>query len=895
MPARARTRFSGAPPSVMPLPAHHRLGRFEIVSTLGTGGMGEVYRARDTTLGREVAIKVLAPHLASRPDALRRFEQEARTVAALADPNIITIFDVATDGPTPFLVTELLQGVTLRDRLLEGSLDWSSAVDLGIQITRGLAAAHAAGIVHRDIKPQNIFITRAGIVKLLDFGIARLSEPIARDVTDESGVQTLHATTEAVIVGTPAYMSPEQARGHALDRRTDVFACGCVLHEMLSGAGPFARPTSADSLAAVLETEPPPLPVDPSRPLIVDRVVSRCLAKDARDRFQSANDLQFVLESVRDPVLTPVGRTEPRRSRISPVWWLAGVAALTLGIGSLLISRRNEQASVRPSIRATVVVPASARPIAPAISPDGKWVAYVGLGDGRPDLFAQFINGGAPVNLTLEADMPVQNRTIVGGIDVLPDGSGIAVAGRPRSVGLFQVPGIWVIPAPAGGPARRVTDRYASLRWSPDGKRIAGVIANPLLGDAIAVANADGQDERILVPLQDGLHLHQVAWGHDGRYIYYTRTLEVNHALGDIYRVSVDGGEPEAVITTAGTAMYPAPTPDGRALVYAANHSGEGLNIWWRPLDGSPEWRVTNGAGEYTEPYLARAGRHLVCLARRRKGGLIRIPIDPAARAEVVGVAGSGDGEPSVSAASNRIFISSARSGHRRIWSMDLAGQRAVPLTSGSDDDRRPAVSPDGRQLAFISNRGGRRGIWLAAAEGGTPRLLVNANVVDSVSWSPDNRRLVYAAPEGGEMKLWIIGTEGGPPGVISRATGRAPGWSPRGDAIVVVRAAGEVAHLHFTSASGEVVREPIAIGPVSLPTALAWSPDGTHIGMVNLPGRAAAEVWLLRVSDGHLRKLTEFVAPVELEGVAWTPDGKALLVGRTEYETEVVLIEGLP
>ncbi len=163
------------------------------------------------------------------------------------------------------------------------------------------------------------------------------------------------------------------------------------------------------------------------------------------------------------------------------------------------------------------------------------------------------------------------------------------------------------------------------------------------------------------------------------------------------------------------------------------------------------------------------------------------------------------------------------------------------------------------------------------------------------MGWSPDSRRLAYAAPEGGEIKLWIIGTEGGPPVAISRATGRTPAWSPDGDAIVAVRATDDVANLHFTSASGEVVREPIAIGPVSVPTALAWSPDGTHIGMVNLPGRAAAEVWLLRVSDGHLRKLTEFAAPVELDGVAWTPDGKALLVGRTEYETEVVLIEGLP
>jgi WD40-like Beta Propeller Repeat len=254
-------------------------------------------------------------------------------------------------------------------------------------------------------------------------------------------------------------------------------------------------------------------------------------------------------------------------------------------------------------------------------------------------------------------------------------------------------------------------DRYASVRWSPDGKRIAGVIANPLLGDAIAVASADGQDERILVPLQDGLHLHQVAWGHDGRHIYYTRTLEVNHALGDIYRVSVDGGEPEAVITTAGTAMYPAPTPDGRALVYAASHSGEGLNIWWRPLDGSPEWRVTNGAGEYTEPYIARAGRHLVCLARRRKGGLIRVPIDPAAGVEVVGVAGSGDSEPSVSAAGNRIFISSAqRSSSDLVDGSHRAASRAADFWLG----RRSAASRVSRRTTarlHLQSRRSPRGL----------------------------------------------------------------------------------------------------------------------------------------------------------------------------------------
>jgi Tol biopolymer transport system component len=882
----------------MALPPRHRLGRFEIVSLLGVGGMGEVYRARDTRLGRDVALKVLAPALSADDNALQRFEQEARVVSGLAHPNIVTIFDVGSDDQSRYLVTELLDGATLRERLERGPLPLSTVLEIAIQIAAALAAAHAAGIVHRDLKPHNVFITRSGVAKLLDFGISRLTERPQAGSETEGTVAHITATREGTILGTPSYMSPEQARGLVADARADLFAFGCVMYEMLSGVVAFERPTSMDTFAAVLSAEPVPLAASLNIPPVIQRTVNRCLQKDPADRFQSAKDLLFVLEAARDEAFGRKKAADASQPRHGSTLLLgaAGAAVLSAIVTSAVWMRSAPPPASPPVLKSTVVVPASAKPIAPAISPDGKWVAYVGLADGRPDVYVQFLAGGAPVNLTRDADMPVQNRTIVGGIDILPDGSGVAVAGRPRPVGLWQTPGIWILPAPSGGPARRVTDRYAAMRWSPDGRRVAGVLANPLLGDALAIAAADGQDERVLVPLRAGLHLHHVAWGHDGRHVYYTRTLEVNHSLGDIYRVSADGGSPEVVVATAGTVMYPTPLPDGKALIYAGNHAGEGLNIWLRPLDGSPEWRLTTGAGEYTEPFVSRSSDQLVCLARRRRGELIRVPVSSSSSppaVTVVGSPGSGDGEPSVGPGNDRIFISSQRSGHRRIWSIDETGQRLTPLTSGADEERRPAISPDGRTVAFVSNRGGRRGIWVVPAEGGTARLLVHAEVVEAVSWAPDSKRLVYAAADRDDLKLWIVDAAGGAPTPLAGDGGRTPTWSPVGDVIAAVRASDDVPYVHFFSGSGAVVREPLAIGPLSVPTAMAWSPDGLHLGMVNLPGRAAAEAWIVRVADGNLHKLAEFPAPAELDGVTWTRDGQALLVGRIEYESEVLLIEG--
>lgn len=868
-----------------------RIGRFEIRESLGAGGMGVVYRARDTRLDRDVALKVLAEGLSADAEAVSRFEREARAASSLSHPNIVTVYDAGVEDGTAYLVTELLQGTTLRAHVSRRPPPRRELLDIAIQIASGLMAAHRAGIVHRDVKPQNIFVTTSGVIKLLDFGIARLSE----SGQAAGDAPTRVETREGVILGTPAYMAPEQIRGQAVDARADLFALGCVLYEMLNGVGPFERATPADAMAAVLAEAPPPAGGDIGPPGL-ERIVRRCLEKDPADRFQSAADLRFALESVRDASATPSRPPDARRATpVIPL--LAGAALLAVAVITGLWVSRGATPPVDGALQVlhvTTVVPAAAQPIAPAIAPDGKWVSYIGLAGGAVDLFVRFLNAGSATNVTQGLNLPLQTRTIVGGIDVLPDGSGIVVAGRPMAVGLWRLPGIWVVPAPLGGPPRRLTERYGSVRWSPDGLRIAAVIANPMIGDAIAVADADGQHEKILVAAVGGLHLHQVAWGHDGKHVYFSRTVEPNHALGDIYRVAVAGGPPEPVVLTPGTAMFPTPTPDGRGLIYAGDRGGDGLNLWWRPFDGSPERRLTTGAGEFTEPFISRDGAHLVALARKRRRAIDRIAIDqgtPAALGPLDSMV-TGDSEPSVSAATGRMFFTSTRSGRQQIWTVGADRQNPVPLTSGPDADRRPAVSHDGRQVVFVSNRNGRRGIWRIAADGGTPSVVVEAEVIDYVSWAPDGRRLVYAAAGSDQATLWTVDASGGTPTQLALVNARVPAWSPAADEIAFVGLIGDKPFVHVVSPSGRPVHEPVAIEAVSQPTALAWSPDGKRLGLINLPGRASADVWVLDVATGGLRRVAQLPAPAEFEGISWSADGRDLLVGRVDYESEVILLE---
>src|SRR2546426_850517 len=321
----------------MPLSSGSKLGPYEIIALLGAGGMGEVYRARDPRLEREVAIKVLPSSFSCDPDRLRRFEHEARAAGALNHPNILVVYDVGTGDGAPYLVTELLEGATLRERLDVGPLPPRKAVDYAVQVAHGLGAAHDKGIVHRDLKPENIFICRDGRVKILDFGLAKLTEAEPGNDTATS-LTPVAQTGSGVVLGTAGYMSPEQVRGQKADRRSDIFSFGAVLYEILSGQRAFAGATPADTAIAILKEEPPA--ISGRIPATLDRIVHHCLEKNPEERFQGARDLAFHLQSLSSesgtPVVAPLLEKTPKKTLNRARWplvWIIVCLAIAIGAG----------------------------------------------------------------------------------------------------------------------------------------------------------------------------------------------------------------------------------------------------------------------------------------------------------------------------------------------------------------------------------------------------------------------------------------------------------------------------------------------------------------------------------------------------------------------------------
>lgn len=894
------------------LPPGTRMGPYEIVGLLGVGGMGEVFRARDPRLGRDVAIKVLPGALMRDAEATQRFEREARAVAALSHPNILAIHDFGTQDGHAYAVMELLVGETLQARLADGPLGWKKAATIAAAIADGLAAAHAAGIIHRDLKPANLFLTADNRVKILDFGLAKLSPTTSSDVVQPT------ISEAGMVMGTANYMSPEQATGARLDVRSDIFSFGCVLYEMLTGARPFARESTPETMTAILKDDPPPI-VAGEVPAELQRIVLHCLEKNREARFQSARDLAFALQSLQalqsqpavpasppappapahpaaaEPSVTsivarPFGG-QPHRTRRWPIA-LAAITGLPM---MFVLGWLAHRPAIAPEPPATLALTqGTAREFSPVLSPDGKYVAYLSDAAGEPDVWVKFVGGGPPVNLTDGSGLEIASNTIIGGLDISPDGTGIAVtagpSGDPQAGG-----GVWVVPAPLGGPPRKLISKATALRWSPDGARLAFVRPNMVKGDAIATAGADGQDEVILFPGLDGVHLHHPAWSHDGAWIYFIRTIEPNNGPPtEIWRAPSKGGAPERVFATSGVAHNPTPTSDGLGLVYAGDRTGDGLQLWWRSLANGAERRLTTGAGEYVEPRLSRDGRRLACTARRSLESIVTasaITPDQPGPYETLTGRRSGDGEPSICPSTGQMVFSSSRNGIRHLWTTGVRGAAARQLTSGNEPDHGPAMSPDCKSVAFISERGLIRGVWIVPAEGGAPRRLVSAHVLDRVSWSPDGASLVYTqGSEEGDATLQIIAAEGGEAHPIPGVSGRLPAWSPAEDVIAYVGQAG----LRFTDRRGTPVTSKAAATLPSVIGAVAWSHDGAKIAVGSAPG-AQPGIWVLDLTSGAATRALQSTFYWMLSGIEWAADDAALVFGRIEYESHVLLLDGLP
>ena len=776
--------------------------------------MGEVYRARDTKLGRDVAIKILPPAVADDPDRLTRFDREARLLASLNHPNIGAIYGLeslpagqAGRPEQPALVLEFVDGESLSDHLRQapvgkdGAGRVREALTLARQIADALDAAHERGVIHRDLKPANIKITTGGVAKVLDFGLAKAA---ADDSDRGSGVDvsqsptvTVDHTRAGVILGTAAYMSPEQARGRAVDKRTDIWSFGCVLYEMLTGRLAFQGETTSDLIAAVLEREPDLTQLPASTPPAIRRLLLRCFEKDTRQRLRDIGDARAEIDEALSPTSstasTAIVPSPPGQGR-APSWQLAAAGlALAWPEAGRAGSRRDKLPLSAPPVfdRVVRLVSTAAHEYAPAISPDGKWVAYLSNARGPTDVWVKFIAGGDPANLTANADIAVQSTDYINGLEVSPDGTQIAFSTQAAG----QTGAAWVIPAPLGGvPHPVLPSGNSGMHWSPDGKRIAFVRTGGPLGDALVVADPDGQNERIAAKREGAQHIHWIRWSPDGRMLYFNHGPQnFNIEPTEIFRVPADGGPIEPVVRTARRAAFPFLSPDGRGLIYAANPDSVDLSLWWRDLKTGRDTRLTSGVGEYTHPVLSADGQRLVGTVIDSRQSLERIALafDRPVSLEPVTDGYSGDIDPVWSPDGAKLVFSSSRSGNRTLWSVRSSMQQPSPITSGVAIDERPAFSPDGQQIAFVSDRGGRRGIWIVGAEGGTPRFVAAADVVDTLSWSPDGRRLAYATPMGDAPGLMIMTVaDGKTTRLATPAAATGPSWS-RDDVIAFIEPRG--------------------------------------------------------------------------------------------------------
>ena len=851
--------------------------------------MGEVYRARDTRLGREVAIKVLPQALAHDGDRLRRFEQEARTIAALNHPNILGIHDIGTHDGAPFLVSEFLEGVTLRDKLVSGALPERRAIEYALGIAQGLAAAHERGIVHRDLKPENVFVTRDGRIKVLDFGLAKLVSP---EENRENAITLANPTLPGVVMGTVGYMSPEQVRGEPIDARSDLFSFGAVFYEMLTGKRAFKRETSAETMTAILREEPQALNDSGWQgPPGLQRILARCLEKNVERRFQSASDLAFAIESLSGTSFgTPTG-TSTRTSSAKAVpqpksrrAWLPWVIAAALLMGTAVWEiARPVAAPANPLEKAHFARVTDFVSVEAAISPDGKFVAFISDHDGPFDVWLTQVGSGRSVNLTQGKAGPLPGP--LRSVGFSGDGSEIWIGGgdvgmRPR-----------LMPLTGGTPRNFLGEETVNLAWSPDGERI--VYHTFVSGDPMFVADRSGANARLIFQERPGLHNHFPAWSPDGRWIYFVHGTPATKEM-DLWRIDPSGGNPERLTQRKIDIAYPTPVGNRTVFYVARDEDGSGPWLWAFDLKRRESRRASVGLEQYTSVEASADGRKLVATISNPIAGLWTVPIlDRVAEEHDV----KPFTVPTVRALAPRFsgsslfYLSSLGTGDG-LWR--LREGKVTEIWKGADGAllETPAVSPDGGRVAIVLRRSGKHQVHVLSSDGAELQPIAEGMVPQGSScWSPDGKWIVTGGSDAAGSGLFKIPSDGGSPVRLASGSALNPVWSPDGSLIVYAGTnVRTFAPLLAVRPDGSSVKLPEIILR-RLGERVRFLPDGKSL--IYMGGvLASQDFWLLDLASMKSRLLTRLQNLAAMRTFDITSDGKQIVFDRLRENSQVVMID---
>jgi eukaryotic-like serine/threonine-protein kinase len=861
----------------MALTSGTRLGSYEIASAIGAGAMGEVYRARDTKLGRDVALKLLPEAFAQKNDRLVRFEREARLLAALNHPNIAQIYEMTSgrlsggnpDVVTHALVLELVEGETLRDRIRNPTphaLPLADALGIAKQIASALDAAHEKGIIHRDLKPANIKITSDGIVKVLDFGLGRVTRPTDDSMSDQDPTVTSDGTVPGMVLGTAAYMSPEQARGGSVDKRTDIWAFGCVLFEMLTGTRTFGGPTISDTIAEVIGRDPDWARLPAGTPPTVQRLLRHCLQKDVRRRQRDIGDARLDLDDADAAGEPPAGRAAP-----APVC-------------EVRLERLTDSVGVVGS---------------PAISPDGKMAAFVVATGGRRQIWVRLLAGGVPLQITRDNVDHREPRW-------LPDSSALLYFSPAADSPTGQ---LWLVSA-LGGPPRRVTTALGGADISRDGRRLA---LFQRAGDEVALVTTavNGSSPTIVRTFPPDGRYGCPRWSPDGTRIAFERAGVLFDANLDV--VTVATGE-QTTLARAGWMHGHAWLPDGSGIVYSAS-TGSTMaypptnNLRVAMANGASDRVLTFGDISYLEPDIGVSGQLLAGRVRSRSD-VWKFPIDGApadnVRRAVRLTRQTGQIQvPSISPDGRQMVFISDSGGHSNLWVADADGSSPVQITFEREPGVTvavPAWSPASDRLLFVRGHSARLDVCLVDPDGSAFTTLVSHAFAPG--WCHDGRS-VYYCRSGGRIERLDVATgdttlvrDDGATGPTAAPDGRTLYFTRLPEMPVNVGGDQELCRARPDNGPADVLahvagsRVPLA---PRLQAHLSLSPDGRWLA-TPLIDSTTANIWLVPTAGGEMRPATDFGerSVFIVRWVSWSPDSAHVYAAVADSDADIVLLDGL-